>query len=383
MSTSRRQRIDITDDVCGTCEFWPGERRVVRGEPGILECEGGILECSKKGLRRQAKSLRCRSYIEWSMTWTGAGGALVKDPNSEIVDAADGLCGSCEDWIGDRIVLSDSKGILQCSADRGRCKRRAGKYFATDSCKRYWQWKSLVGSFIAEETSKSSGDKRGKSCAQQYLDNLYETLDRRKRAAAKIPSSLSATEKSSPLDAGPFAGMKRLDNNHINLKKFTVWILNNWDSEQVVNQIQAILFSLGMEREERESGKNSAKLYTQLQDDIQTKKFWKQLYLVLDAEYDTHRQLHMNEKIVSSNKPKTLADEGLIFLFADSFLERWNKPEFQLIKKSFSSGVEEICNRTSSKQHPWKPLVEETSKTVMQIEFWYKIFFLTGMKMRA
>ncbi len=55
MSTSRRQRIDITDDVCGTCEFWPGERRVVRGEPGILECEGGILECSKKGLRRQAK----------------------------------------------------------------------------------------------------------------------------------------------------------------------------------------------------------------------------------------------------------------------------------------------------------------------------------------
>ena len=127
-----------------------------------------------------------------------------------------------------------------------------------------------------------------------------------------------------------------------------------------------------------------APLFTELQKDVSTEKFWRQLYLVLHAEYDIYRQIQCKEKISYSEEPKTLDSEKSITQFIRKYTSHWDEADIQLRVKSFSSGVGTISVRTFGIEHPsWKPLIKEMEQSVMQIRFWQKLIRLTSLEIKV
>ena len=378
MAKEKRQHIDVADHACGTCEYWPGDRQIVRGESDILDCAGDIVKCTKNKVGRWAKSSGCNDHREWSMLWTGTGRPRAKDPDVLIIDAADGLCGSCEYWPGLRIVMGGSRRMLNCRADIQKCpKTQRSRYAKSSGCSRHREWEKLDG-------------------WKEWQQSEYESKQQpaKQVRAISVPRPESNDVISQPIKnstaarTGPYASVTRIDNEYVRVKGFTTWMLNNWGSDQVNEQITAIIFCFGMERDMGiPAGKyhpSWAPLFTELQKDVSTEKFWRQLYLVLHAEYDIYRQIQCKEKISYSEEPKTLDSEKSITQFIRKYTSHWDEADIQLRVKSFSSGVGTISVRTFGIEHPsWKPLIKEMEQSVMQIRFWQKLIRLTSLEIKV
>ena len=375
MAKENRQCIDVADDRCGTCEFWPGDRKIVRGETDSLDCAGDIVKCTKRKLGRWAKSTGCNEYREWSMLWTDSGRPRVKDPDVLIVDTADGLCGSCEYWPGLRFVMGGSRRMLNCRAGAQACpKAHRSRSAESSGCNRYREWQTLDG-------------------WKEWQQSEYESESQPSRQARSItvPSRERNVGISQPImnttsgRTGPFASVSRLDNQFVNVKEYSSWMWSNWGSDQVNEQITALIFCLGMERDiSLPAGKyhpSWAPLFSELQNDIQTEKYWKQIFLFMHAEYDIWREIKCKEELDVFAEPKTLAGEKSISQFIHSIFSHWDEPEVQLRVESFSSGVGTISIRTFGIKHPtWKPLIAETEQTVKQLRFWQKLYRLTSLE---
>lgn len=374
MAKETRQCIDVADDRCGTCEFWPGERKIVREETDYLDCVGDILKCTKRNLGRWAKSTSCKDYREWSMLWTDGDRPRINDPDVLIVDTADGMCGSCEYWPGLRFVMGGSRRMLNCRAGVQACpKAHRSRSAESSGCNRYQEWQRLDG-------------------WKEWQQSEYESESQQSKQARSVP--VPSRERnvgiSQPIKnttscrTGPFARVSRLDNQFVNVKEYSSWMWNNWGSDQVNEQIVALIFCLGMERDmgipAGKYHKSWGVLFSELQKEIQAEKYWKQLYLVMHAEYDTWRQIKCKEKIDVFAEPKTLAGEKSVSQFSHSIFSHWDEPEVQLRVKSFSMGVDEITIRTFGFAHKdWRPLFTETSETVKQLRFWQKLYRLTSI----